>query len=88
MVTGISTYNTPKEREHFFLSSVRCNFENRYKSEKPYDKNSFFHFYFSNVHISVNNEFGNVKLCIHVANIHVEGTVSQIFSFGPSFYFM
>ena len=51
-------------------------------------KTQFFHFYFSNVHISVNNEFGNVKLCIHVANIHVEGTVSQIFSFGPSFYFM
>ena len=57
-------------------------------SEKPYDKYSFFHFYFSNVHISVNNEFGNVKLCIHIANTHVEGTVSQIFSFGPSFYFM
>ena len=51
-------------------------------------KTQFFHFYFSNVHISVNNEFGNVKLCIHVANIHVEGIMSQIFSFGPSFNFM
>ena len=29
----------------------------------------------------------NVKLGIHIANIHVEGTVSQIFSFGTSFYF-
>ena len=88
MITGISTYDIPKEREYFSLSSVRCNFENRYKSEKQYAKNSFFHFYFSNVHISVNNEFENAKLGIQVANIHVEGTVSQIFSFGPSFYFM
>ena len=79
MVTGISTYNTPKEREYFSLSSIRCNFENTYKSEKQYDKNSFFHCYFSNVHISVNNEFGNVKLGTHVAKIS---------SFGPSFYFM
>ena len=38
--------------------------------------------------MSVNNEFGNSKLGIHVANIHVEGTVYQIFDVGPSFYFM
>ena len=87
-LTGISTYDTPMEREYFSLASDRCNFENIYKSEKQYDKNSFFHFYFSNVHISVNNEFGNFKLGIHVDNIHVEGTVSQIFDFCPSFYFM
>ena len=80
MITGISTYDTPKKREYFSLFSVRCTFEIRYKSEKQCDKNSFLHFYFSNVHISVNNEFENVKLGIHVANIHVEGTVSQIFA--------
>ena len=85
MITGISTYDTPKERECFALSSMRCTFENRYRIEIQYDKNSFFRFYFSNVHISVNNEFENVKLGIHVANIHVEGRVSQIFSFRPSF---
>ena len=33
-------------------------------------------------------EFENLRLGIQVANIHVEGTVSQIFYFGPSFYFM
>ena len=43
---------------------------------------------FSNVHISVNNEYIILKLCIHLANIHGEGTVSQIFSFYLSFYFM
>ena len=48
----------------------------------------FFHFYVSNVHILVNNEYENLKLCIHVANIHGGGTVSTIFDFGPSFYFM
>ena len=87
-LTGISIYDTPKEREYLSLSSDRCNFENIFKSEKQYDKISFFHFYFSNLHISVNNEFENVKLGIHVDNIHVEGIVSQIFAFCPSFYFM
>ena len=88
MITGISTYDIPNEREYFSLSSFRCNFENRCKSEKQYDENLLFHFYFSNVHISVNNEFENLRLGIQVANIHVEGTVSQIFYFRPSFYFM
>ena len=49
------------------------------KVKKQYDENLFFHLYFSNVHISVNNEFENLRLGIQVANIHVEGTVSQIF---------
>ena len=56
--------------------------------QTKYEKNSFFYFYFSNVHMSVNNKFGNLKLGIHMANIHVDETVSQIFPFGPSFYFM
>ena len=77
MITEISTYDTPMEREYFSLSSIRYTFEN-----------SFFHFYFSNVHISVNNEFENVKLGIHVDNILFEGTLSQIFAVRPSFYFM
>ena len=88
MITRISTYDTPKEREYFSLSSIRCDFEIGYKSEKQYDVNSFFHYYFSNVHISVNNEFRNLKLGIHVASIYIEGTVSQIFALGSSFYFM
>ena len=49
---------------------------------------SYFFPYFSNIHISVNNEFENVRLGIQVANFHVEGTVSQIFDFRPSLYFM
>ena len=56
--------------------------------QTKYDKNSFFPYYFSNVHLSVNNKFGNLKLGIHIANIHVEESGSQIFAFGPSIYFM
>ena len=39
----------------------------------------FFYFYFSIVHISLNNVFGSLKFCMHVDNISVKGTVSQIF---------
>ena len=48
---------------------------------KKNDNNAFFHFYFLNVHILVNNKYETLKLCIHVANILGEGTVSQNFFF-------
>ena len=90
MITGISTYAIPNEREYFSLSSFFFYVILRitYKSKKHFDENLFFHFYFSNVHISVNNKFENLRLGIQVANIHVEGTLSQIFYFRPSFYLM
>ena len=40
------------------------------------------------VHISTNNVIVGLKFCIHVGNIHVEGTVSQILFLYHSFYFM
>ena len=49
-------------------------------------KMCFFYFYFLIVHISSNNVLGSLKLCMHVGNIHVEGTVSQIFSLYLSYY--
>ena len=48
----------------------------------------FFDLHFSIVHISTNNVIGSLKCCIHVVNIHVEGTVSQILFLYPSFDFM
>ena len=48
-----------------------------------YLKTLFFHFYFSIVHISTNYGF-----YMHVTNIHVEGTASQILVFWLSFNFM
>ena len=56
--------------------------------KKIRQKRIFLLLFFSNVHISVNNEYENLKDCVHVGNIRGEGTVSQIFSFCPSFYFM
>ena len=47
-----------------------------------------FDFYFSIVHISSNNVFDSLEFCMHVGNIHVEGTVSQIIFLCPTFYFM
>ena len=44
----------------------------------------FLDFYFSIVHISSNNVLGSLKLCMHVSNILVEGTVSQILFPYPS----
>ena len=40
------------------------------------------------VHISTNFALGGFKFAMHVTNIHVEGTVSQISYFGLSFCFM
>ena len=41
-------------------------------------------FGFSNVYISNNNVFPNVKPCMHVNNIHIEKTMSRIFVLGPA----
>ena len=51
-------------------------------------KTNFFHLYFSNVHISVNNEYENIKLRVRLPYIHGERTLSQISSLCPSFNFM
>ena len=40
------------------------------------------------VHISTNFVLDGLKLWVRVSNIHVEGTVSQIFVLCLSFYFM
>ena len=47
-----------------------------------------FYFYFLIVHISTNNGLGGLILSMLVNNIHVEGTVSQTFVLGITFYFM
>ena len=40
------------------------------------------------IHISTNLALGDLKLSMQVSNIHVEGTVSQIFYLGLSFCLM
>ena len=39
-------------------------------------------------HISTNFALDGLKFWLHVADIHVEGTMSQIFYLGLSFWFM
>ena len=42
-------------------------------------KDLFFHLYFLNMDILLNNKLPVMKFCTDVKNIHVEGTMSQIF---------
>ena len=50
--------------------------------------NLFSHFYFLNMDISLNIQTLAIKFYTGVLNIPLEGSVSQIFYLGLSFYFM
>ena len=81
-------YYTSNERDFFSLSPDIFNPENKHKCKSEYTEMYFFYFYFSVVHISSNNVLDSLKCCMHVRNIHVEGTVSQLIFLNPTFYFM
>ena len=81
-------YYTSNERDYFSLSADISNDEKKHRNEKIYTEMYFFDFHFSIVHISPSNVIGSLKFCMHVDNIYVEGTVSQIVFNNPSFYFM
>ena len=51
-------------------------------------ENCFFNFYFLIQDISFDNMFPSLHFLTHLENIHLEGTVSQIFDTGPSFHLM
>ena len=79
---------TSNERDYFSLSTDVFNSVDRCKSRKWHMKIRFFDFYFLVVHISADNVLYGLIFFTHVSNIPVEGTVSQIFVLGLSFYFM
>ena len=81
-------FYTSNERDSFSLYADIFDSEKKHKSKKIYMERYFFYFYFLIVHISSNNVIGSLKLCMHVGNIHVEGTVSQIFFPYHSVFFM
>ena len=83
----IYMHYTSNERYYFSISIHVFYFENKCENRKQYLKTLFFHFYFSIVHISTNYAFDGLRF-MHVTNIHVEGTVSQIFVLGLSFDLM
>ena len=74
-------YYTSNERDYSSLSNGIFISENKHESKKTYTEMYFFDLNFSIVHISTNNVNGSLKFGIHVSNIHVEGTVSQIIFF-------
>ena len=47
-----------------------------------------FYQHFLNMDISLHNQDKLLKCCLCVLYYHIEGTVSQIFYLGPTFYFM
>ena len=56
---------------------------------EPYEtENCIFSWYFFNGDISLNIVFPYMKFYILILHIVIEGTVSQIFDLGPSFYFI
>ena len=57
-------------------------------SKKRQIKCLFFHFYFLNMDILLNNKPPVIKLYTGVINTHVEGTLSQISYLGLSFSFI
>ena len=53
---------------------------------KKYIRKLFLHFYFLNVNIFLTTQDPTSKFYIHIKNITVEGTVSQIFYIGPGWF--
>ena len=51
-------------------------------------KNLNFYQHFLNMYISLHNQDKLLKFCLCVLYYHIEGTVSQIFYLGHTFYFM
>ena len=51
-------------------------------------ENLLFFSYFFNKDISFNIQCTYLKFGIHILECQLEGSVSQIFDLGPSFYFM
>ena len=58
------------------------------KYQKSKSKNLFFDKIFLNFHFSVTIAYKDLKFCVLSFHIHSDGTVSQIFDLGLSFYFM
>ena len=58
----------------------------KFDLKKQQIKYQFFHFYFLNCDISLILEITVITFYTDVKNIHMEGTVSQMFYLGLSFY--
>ena len=74
-----------------FFFSLLCSKHtdaNRFVNQNILIKNLFFHFYFLNQVFYFTIMSLSLLLWYLIDNMHLEGTVSQIFYVGPSFNFM
>ena len=76
------------ERNYLPLSAGIHHSEDKHENKEMYKEMYFLNFKFSIVHVSTNNIIRILKFCMHVCNIDVEGTVSQILISTLRFYFI
>ena len=81
-------FGTSAKSLHFYLSNGTKLVLAGLKLKGDKRLNLFFNFYFLIQDFSLNVTLIFSKLDMHIHNIHLEGTVSQIFYIGPCFIFM
>ena len=82
------SFHIPNDSLYFCLSNHVSNIMINLIFRKLLILNQFFDFYFFNMDISLGICFPKMKFCIVSHTILFEGSVSQIFDLGFSFYFM
>ena len=75
-MNNVSMYYTSNEWEYSSLSIDIFISENEHESKILYTEIHFFYLNFSIVHILTNNVVEDLRFCIHIGNIHAEGTVA------------
>ena len=83
-----ASFDISNERAHFSVRHGANGILMTFYPKKQKIKDLFFHFYFLNMDILLNNELPVMKFCTDVKNIHMKGTLSQIFYLGLSFNFI
>ena len=76
------------ERAHFSACLGANSILMTFYSKKQQNKYLYFHFYFFNMDILLNNKLPVMKFYTDVKNTHIEGTVSQMSYSGFSFNFI
>ena len=90
----ISMYVVLKERQHLSAAnlqrSLKLDLSNTWTALLVYHQSekSIFRKYFFNIDISLSTKEPDLKFEICIHQIYMQGSVSQIFHLGPSFFFM
>ena len=73
---------------YLMISRTCCCILEQVRNYDGKSKNLNFDNYFFNVIFSKTIAYIGFKFCLGILQTHIEGTMSQIFHLGPSFYFM